>query len=78
MKKILLSAIAVMFLIQATAQQTADLKMNLEKNKLYRLKSVSGQTITQTVNGNQQTVESKTEYTMSVKMDHQEHPTRIH
>jgi hypothetical protein len=42
--------------------------MNLEKNKVYRLKSSSEQTIIQTVNGNQQTVESKTNNTLSIKM----------
>jgi hypothetical protein len=68
MKKILLSATAILFFISAMAQNSASLKMNPEKNKLYRLKSVSEQTITQTVNGNQQTVESKVEYTLSMKM----------
>jgi hypothetical protein len=68
MKKILLSSIAVMFFISAVAQESGSLKMNLEKNKLYRLKSVSGQTVIQTVNGNQQTVDSKVEYTISLKM----------
>jgi hypothetical protein len=42
--------------------------MNLEKNKVYRLKSVSEQVITQTVSGNQQTTESKVNYTLSLKM----------
>jgi hypothetical protein len=42
--------------------------MNLEKNKVYRLKSVSEQVITQTVNGNQQTTESRVDYTLSLKM----------
>ena len=42
--------------------------MNLEKNKVYRLKSVSEQTVTQTMNGVQQTTESKVLYTMSLKM----------
>ena len=68
MKKILLSAIASLFVISLVAQESASLKMNLEKNKLYRLKSVSGQTVTQTVNGNQQTVETKAEYTLSVRV----------
>ena len=68
MKKILLSATALLFVITVMAQENANLKMNLEKNKLYRLKSVSGQTITQTVNGAQQTVESKVDYTLSLKM----------
>jgi hypothetical protein len=42
--------------------------MNLEKNKVYRLKSVSEQAVTQTVNGIQQTTESKVQYTLSLKM----------
>ena len=50
------------------AQNSANLKMNLEKNKVYRLKSVSEQTVTQTINGNQQTVDSKVDYTLSLKM----------
>jgi hypothetical protein len=68
MKRILLSATAVLFVIQVMAQQSATLKINLEKNKVYRLKSATEQTITQTVNGNQQTVESNVDYTISVKM----------
>jgi hypothetical protein len=68
MKKILLSCIAVLFCITILAQNTANLKMNLEKNKVYRLKSVSEQTITQTVNGVQQTTDSKVNYTLSLKM----------
>jgi hypothetical protein len=68
MKKILLSFIAVLFCISNQAQNTADLKMNLEKNKVYRLKSVSEQTITQTINGVQQTTESKVNYALSLKM----------
>ncbi len=68
MKKILLSVIAILLGISAMAQNSASLKMNPEKNKLYRFKSVSEQIITQTVNGNQQTVESKVEYTLSMKM----------
>jgi hypothetical protein len=68
MKKILLSCIAILFCISILAQNTANLKMNLEKNKVYRLKSVSEQTITQTVNGVQQTTDSKVNYTLSLKM----------
>lgn len=52
----------------ATGQDGVNLRMNLEKNKVYRLRSVSEQTILQTVNGNQQTIESKTNYTVSLKM----------
>ena len=68
MKRNLLSVIAVLFIIPVVAQESASLRMNLEKNKLYRLKSVSEQTVIQTVNDNQQTVETKSEYTFSVKM----------
>jgi hypothetical protein len=50
------------------AQNSVSLKMNLEKNKVYRLSSSSEQTITQTINGNQQTTDSKTNNTISIKM----------
>jgi hypothetical protein len=68
MKKILLSFTAVLFCMSLAAQNTANLKMNLEKNKVYRFKSVSEQVITQTVNGVQQTTESKVNYALSLKM----------
>jgi len=68
MKKIILSFTAVLFGISLLGQSTADLKMNLEKNKVYRLKSVSEQTIAQTINGVQQTTESNVNYTLSMKM----------
>lgn len=68
MKKIILSVTAVMFCAAIMAQNPASLKLNLEKNKVYRLKSVSTQTVTQTMNGVQQTTESKVNYTMSIKM----------
>lgn len=50
------------------AQSGVTLKMNLEKNKVYQLRSVSDQTVTQTINGSQQTTESHVSYTMSLKM----------
>lgn len=68
MKKIMLTITAVMFCAVIMAQNPANLKLNLEKNKVYRLKSVSEQTVTQTINGVQQTTESKVNYTMSLKM----------
>ena len=68
MKKILLSSVAVLFCISLITQNSVNLKMNLEKNKVYRFSSVSEQTIIQTVNGNQQTIESKTNYAVSLKM----------
>jgi proteasome assembly chaperone (PAC2) family protein len=68
MKKILLSCVSVLFCISMMAQNSASLKMNLEKNKVYRFSSTSEQTIIQTVNGNQQTVDSKTNNAISIKM----------
>jgi hypothetical protein len=68
MKKILLSCVPALFCISIMAQNSVNLKMNLEKNKVYRFNSVSEQTIIQTVNGNQQTIESKTNNTVSIKM----------
>jgi Family of unknown function (DUF6263) len=68
MKKISLLCFAILFSISMLGQNTANLKMNLEKNKVYRLKSVSEQTVTQTINGVQQTTESKINYTFSMKM----------
>jgi len=68
MKKILLSCLVVLFCISIMAQNSVNLKMNLEKNKVYRFRSSSEQTITQTINGNQQNVDSKTSSTVSIKM----------
>ena len=58
----------MLFCISAIAQKSANLKLNLEKNKVYRLTASSEQTIQQTINGNQQTIESKNSYTASLKM----------
>lgn len=67
MKKVLLTCITILFCFSLVAQ-TALLKMNLEKNKVYRLKSLSEQTTSQTVNGIQQTTDTKVNYVMSMKM----------
>ena len=68
MKKTSLLCLAILLSFSMTAQNTVNLKMNLEKNNVYRLKSVSEQTVTQTINGVQQTTESKVDYTLSLKM----------
>jgi hypothetical protein len=68
MKKLLLSSIAILFCVSIMAQNSVNLKLNLEKNKVYRFKSYSAQTITQTINGNQQTTDTKVDYTLSLKM----------
>lgn len=59
---------AILSGITVMAQDSATLKLNPEKNKVYRIKSVSEQTVSQTVNGNLQNVDSKVDYTMSLKM----------
>jgi hypothetical protein len=68
MKKIILSFAAVLAGISLMAQNTADLKLNLEKNKVYRFKSTSEQTISQTMNGVQQTTQVKSNSSSSLKM----------
>lgn len=68
MKKILLSCISVLLGVSVMAQSSANLKMNLEKNKVYRIKSTSESTLSQTMNGVQQTTNIKTNSTVSLKM----------
>jgi len=59
---------AILICTFANGQTGVNLRINLEKNKVYRLRAASEQTILQTVNGNQQTIESKSNYTVSLKM----------
>lgn len=68
MKNILFAGIALLLAISLQAQTGVTLKMNLEKNKVYQLRSVADQTVTQTINGAQQTTESHVSYTVSLKM----------
>src|SRR5450759_4202655 len=68
MKKNLLSCVAILFCISIMAQNSVSLKMNLEKNKVYRFSSASEQTVSQTINGNQQNTDSKSNSTISIKM----------
>lgn len=68
MKRTFLSITGILVCTLLIGQNGANLRMNLEKNKVYRLHSTSEQTIIQTVNGNQQTIESTTSYTVSLKM----------
>lgn len=81
MKMISAFFMALILCAAATGQQKADLRMNLEKNKTYRLRSVTEQTIIQTINGNQQTIESGATYALSLKMVDANHAfmvTEIH
>jgi len=68
MKTLLLFGLSALLCLSSIAQNSVNLKLNLEKNKVYRLNAVSDQTVVQTVNGNPQTVNSKTQYTLSLKM----------
>ncbi|MHC1731003.1 MAG: DUF6263 family protein [Bacteroidales bacterium] len=68
MKNILFAGIAMLLSISMQAQSVVTLKMNLEKNKVYQLRSVADQTVTQTINGGQQTTESRVSYNVSLKM----------
>lgn len=68
MKNILFAGIAVLISVSLQAQNGVNLKMNLEKNKVYQLRSVADQTVTQTINGGQQTTESHVSYSVSLKM----------
>jgi hypothetical protein len=68
MKKLLFSLTTLLFCAAVMGQNSATLRMNLEKNKTYRLRAATEQTILQTVNGNQQTIESFTGNTISLKM----------
>jgi Family of unknown function (DUF6263) len=68
MKKTSLLLLFFVFCYSIMAQSGANLKMNLEKNKIYRLSSASEQTISQTINGNQQTTDSKTNSSVTLKM----------
>ena len=68
MKKISLLFMSVLLGISLMAQNSANLKLNLEKNKVYKLKSTSEQTISQTVNGIQQTTSVNSNSVVSIKM----------
>jgi hypothetical protein len=68
MKKVIFSLLIILFPVASNAQGTVNLRMNLEKNRVYRFRSASEQTVTQTINGVQQTTESTVAYSLSVKM----------
>jgi hypothetical protein len=68
MKKFLLSFTAILLGFTIFAQSGTTLKLNLEKNKVYRLKSTSEQTISQTMNGMQQNTNVTSNSVVSVKM----------
>ncbi len=68
MKKILFSAFALVLCGSMMAQNSAVLKLNLERNKVYKHKSNSDMNITQSVNGMQQNQQVKNKSYLSIKM----------
>ena len=68
MKRILFSFTAILMGFSVLAQTGTTLKLNLEKNKVYRLKSTSEQTISQTINGMQQNTNVTSNSVVSIKM----------
>ncbi len=68
MKKILILALTALLCVSLSAQNAPVLKLNLEKNKVYRMRSVTEQTVAQTVNGIQQNVVTDVTYAMSLRM----------
>jgi hypothetical protein len=57
MKTLVFTAIAIIFSFSLMAQTSANLKLNLEKGKVYKIKNTNQQTIQQTANGQQFTSE---------------------
>lgn len=68
MKKIVFIILCSTLWLAGMGQEKAALRLNLEKNKVYRLCSTTEQTTSQTVQGMAQNVESKTRYVISMKM----------
>jgi hypothetical protein len=68
MKKLLLSFTAIIMGFSVMAQNGTTLKLNLEKNKVYHLKSASEQTISQTMNGMQQNTNVTSNSVVSLKL----------
>lgn len=67
MKKLLFVVATVALSLQLSAQ-SANLKLNPEKNMVYRFKSVSSQNVSQTVNGMEQTTTTSSSSVFSLKM----------
>ena len=68
MKRTFIAALLFLTGISLFAQNTVVLKLNLEKNKVYRFRSTSEQAISQTMNGVQQNTAVTSVYVASIKM----------
>lgn len=67
MKNLVFTCMVLLSALAASAQD-ADLKLKLEKNKIYRFKSLSEQNVSQTVNGMEQTTTTSSNTAFSIKM----------
>jgi hypothetical protein len=67
MNTIISSVIAIFFGLSVLAQAPVTLKLNLEKDKVYNIKSNSSQTVQQSVNGQQYTMEVTSNTSMNFK-----------
>ncbi|HLO58456.1 MAG TPA: DUF6263 family protein [Bacteroidales bacterium] len=68
MKKLSFSVISIFLCLAMSAQTSVNLKLNPEKNKVYRFQSQSEQTTSQTVNGMDQTTSTDSRTYLSIKM----------
>jgi hypothetical protein len=68
MKKMLFSVISIFLCFAMSAQTSVNLKLNPEKNKVYRFQSESEQVTSQTVNGMDQTTSTDSRTYLSFKM----------
>ena len=65
--KTFLSFLILVFCVLSTSAQSVDLKFNLEKNKTYRIKYISTQNSSQTVQGMEQSASTNTNMVFSLK-----------
>lgn len=72
MKKLILSVFVALSGISLMAQTPVDIKLNLEKGKVYTIKSTSKQAIQQTANGQQYNLDITTNSVVSYKVLSQE------
>jgi hypothetical protein len=68
MKKMIFPVISIFLCLAMSAQTTVNLKLNPEKNKVYRFQSETQQTTSQTVNGMDQTTSLDSRTYFSLKM----------
>jgi hypothetical protein len=72
MKNLILTTIVFLFSISLMAQTPVSLKLNLEKGKLYKLRSTSAQSIQQSANGQQYNSEINSSSSVNFKVISQE------